>query len=649
MWSLYDERGGELKPLVFSNGKTQEDVVKEVLKAKQDGYKIIFIRGVCGTGKSAIALNIAKELGRASIVVPIKSLQRQYEDDYTNKKYLLKENGEKLKIKVLTGRNNHECPFIKDSDFQELYKPNKKETNAKISDFALMLNKLIGKINEEKAQNKEDSSCDNSFLPCKIDIAEKNMDRIKEYIKKNPKLKLSAFLDIHDVRRMSIAPICPYWSPIVPADVELNLDGKCRKYKGLQDREYKIYCRKEGCGYYDQFNSYVDADVMIFNSQKYQIETVMNRKPSTDVEIIDECDEFLDSFANTKKISLNRLGMALGYLYSKDEKISKIIEEVGYLCGKMIRENKENYSESGKDIIHLKETKILDLFRHFLDSKFMNEVECDDENYCYYCEEVAKTFEDFLDEAYVSFEKEEKDIVARIVTTNLEKKFKELIDKSKLIVMMSGTIHSEKVLKEVFGLKDFKIIEAATEMPGTITKQRTGFEINCNYSNLIMPKTRKEYIIALKKCVESAKKPLLIHITAFKDLPTEQEAEDYDLHIPTEQDLRDKQRKDKTEEAITEFKEGKTDVLFSTKCNRGVDFPGEMCNSIIITRYPYPNISSIFWKILRETKPEYYNEFYNDKARREFLQRIYRGLRSENDHIFLLSPDIRVLNAKLDS
>jgi len=34
--------------------------------------------------------------------------------------------------------------------------------------------------------------------------------------------------------------------------------------------------------------------------------------------------------------------------------------------------------------------------------------------------------------------------------------------------------------------------------------------------------------------------------------------------------------------------------------------------------------------------------FYMDKARREFLQRIYRGLRSQEDHIFLLSPDIRV-------
>ena len=90
MWSLY-EKGEFQKPLVFSNGKSQEDIVKEVLEAVKKGDKMIFIKGVCGTGKSAIALNIAKEMGRASIVVPVKVLQKQYEEDYASRKYLLKE------------------------------------------------------------------------------------------------------------------------------------------------------------------------------------------------------------------------------------------------------------------------------------------------------------------------------------------------------------------------------------------------------------------------------------------------------------------------------------------------------------------------------------------------------------------------------
>ncbi|MCD4728105.1 MAG: DEAD/DEAH box helicase family protein, partial [Pirellulales bacterium] len=97
VWNLY-EKEKFLEPLRFSNGKTQEDIVRDVLDLIEKGKKIIFIRGVCGTGKSAIALNIARNIGQASIIVPGKTLQNQYKIDYEGDKYLLKDNGEKLKI-----------------------------------------------------------------------------------------------------------------------------------------------------------------------------------------------------------------------------------------------------------------------------------------------------------------------------------------------------------------------------------------------------------------------------------------------------------------------------------------------------------------------------------------------------------------------
>jgi RecG-like helicase len=106
-WSLY-ENGKPISPLKFSNGKTQENIVEEIVSHIKNGAKIILLHGACGTGKSAIALNIARVLGKTSIVVPIKSLQRQYEEDYTQKKYLAKSNGEKMKIALITGRENHD-------------------------------------------------------------------------------------------------------------------------------------------------------------------------------------------------------------------------------------------------------------------------------------------------------------------------------------------------------------------------------------------------------------------------------------------------------------------------------------------------------------------------------------------------------------
>jgi Rad3-related DNA helicase len=105
------------------------------------------------------------------------------------------------------------------------------------------------------------------------------------------------------------------------------------------------------------------------------------------------------------------------------------------------------------------------------------------------------------------------------------------------------------------------------------------------------------------------------------------------------------QTEDKTGKRVSEFKEKKSSILFTTKCSRGVDFPGDICNSVVFTKYPNPNVNGVFWKILQKTHEKYYWDFYRDKARREFLQRIYRALRSKNDHVFVLSPDSRVLDA----
>jgi len=66
-----------------------------------------------------------------------------------------------------------------------------------------------------------------------------------------------------------------------------------------------------------------------------------------------------------------------------------------------------------------------------------------------------------------------------------------------------------------------------------------------------------------------------------------------------------------------------------------------------LTKYPYPNIKSLFWQILKKEQPDKFLEFYLDKARRELLQKIYRALRFKEDHVLLLSPDVRILDAYL--
>ncbi|MCX6741926.1 MAG: DEAD/DEAH box helicase family protein [Candidatus Pacearchaeota archaeon] len=640
MWSLNEKKGDKehsLEPLVFSNGKSQEDVVQETIKAIEDGNKIIIIHGKCGTGKSAIALNLAKEIGKASIVVPVKALQKQYEQDYMYKKYLLKKNGEKLKIKVITGRQNHTCPYLNEETFQELdnLSPAK---NRVLSEFSTNLNIEI----------KDKTSCDNSFLPCKIEIKEKNSRLLYNYLKKNPEIDINFFPNIKDIKRCAIAKTCPYWCPVVSTDTHLNLRAPKKFFQGLCGKEFKIYLRKKGCSFYEQFLSYLDSDVLIFNSEKYKLETTMNRKPETEIEVIDECDEFLDNLTNSKKINFNRLYFALGGLFSNNEQISKTVTKITQITNEILNSQKIKEMAETEEIFNIKETPIFNLLEYFLEKEFLDLVECDEENYCFHVEEVARTFQDLFDETYISFYLDEKDLIAKVITINLEKRFAEFIEKNKILVLISGTIHSENVLKNVFGLDNFKIIDAETSMPGKIIPLKTGQEFSCSYENFRTGRlTRKQYLQALDACIRKAVKPFLVHVTAFKDLPTDKEAQEYNLSIISQEQLKKQQYEDKTGKLIQDFKNKKIDALYSTKCNRGVDFPGDVCNSIIITRFPYPNVSSTFWRIFKKTKPQYYNSFYADKSKREFLQRIYRALRSKDDKVYLLSPDVRVFTQRL--
>ena len=604
IWSLYNQEE-YLEPLVFSNGKSQLDIVKETIKAIKEGHKIIFIKGICGTGKSAIALNIAKELGKTSIVVPVKPLQKQYEEDYTHKLHVLK-NKEKLKISVIDGRNNHKCVF------------------------------------------KENCTADNRTLPCTIEIKEENINLIKGYIKQNQFVDPEDFEELKDVRRKSIAPACPYWSPIICKDWfehgYVLEDANELEYKGLMNKIFTYYKRKDGCGYYKQFISYVNSDVIIFNSRKYELENIMDRKPCTEVEIIDECDEFLDNLSSERRINLDRLSKILANV--KNKELKELTIEINDLVIRILKDKKILNIVGSGEIVLIKNTKIFELLKYFLDNhKLIDLTEEETSDYLYSVYETGKSFENFFDETYLTFYRNDyDDMIVELITINLEKKLKEFLDKNKVFVMMSGTIHSEWVLKEVFGIKQFKIIEAETNHRGKITKVKSGLERNFDYKLLNQHGSRERYLKALSKSIELAEKPALVHVNSFSDLPTREECLKYGINIKTREELQEEQKKYKRGELVQMFKNQEIDVLYSTKCTRGVDFPGEMCNSIIFTKYPFSNVSSLFWKVLKKSKPDHYYPFYMDKARRNFLQRIYRGLRSKEDHINLLSPDLRVLD-----
>ncbi len=604
-WSLHADEE-KLSPLKFSNGKTQEDVVNEVVGLIRGGTKIVLIHGMCGTGKSAIALNIARLLGRTSIVVPVKGLQRQYEEDYMGKKHLFKPNGKKMKIAMITGRDNHDSIIM------------------------------------------PGVSCADGNLPDTIKMIEKNYEKIQEYYMKNPMIRNKDMPEIRKMKRISIAPANPYWSPIVNSAFELPLrDADRKKYKGMNGKEFIFYHRKRGCSYFDQYQAYIDADVIIFNSAKYKVDMAMDKKPATEVDIIDEADEFLDNFSTQETINLTRLANALKNVSPDDPDSKKAVDEMQALI-ELEDKNKRALGIDESEIFKIDETKIEKMMNLFLEHPWIEaEASLDEQNYTNHAAGVARTFEGFLEDTYVTFERKEKDLHVNLVATNLSKRFRDIIDKNKALVLMSGTLHSENVLKNVFGLENFKVVEAETLHQGSIEIMRTGKEFDCKYANFASKRyTRKDYLLALRACIEKAKKPFLVHVNAFEDLPRESELVELELgDMMSRERLIALQSGDKTGRLISMFKAKLSDELFTTKCSRGVDFPGDVCNSVIFTKYPNPNVKGTFWKILEKTHPDYYWDFYKDKARRDFLQRIYRAVRSKDDHVYVLSPDIRVLDA----
>ncbi|MBM3232754.1 hypothetical protein FJZ18_01140 [Candidatus Pacearchaeota archaeon] len=605
-WSLYSE-GKKLEPLRFSNGKSQEAIAKEIAGHINNGKKLVFLHGVCGTGKSAIALNIARLLGRASIVVPVKNLQRQYEEDYTSKKYVLKKGGKKMKIAMITGRENHDSVLF------------------------------------------PGVSCADPSLPDTIKLTDKNLEKLEEYYKQNPYIRNKDMPEIKDLRRIAIAPANPYWSPILPAEIEIAAikDAKKKTYNGLEGKQFTFYHRKEGCSYYDQYLAYMQADVLIFNAAKYKIEVALDRKPETEVEIIDEADEFLDNFSMQDSLNLTRLSSSLSSITPEHPEARVLVESIENLLG-LEEKNKQALGINENKIYPIKETQWEKILKMFLKHPEIEaEIAIDEMHYANKAIEVAKNFIDFIEDTYITYKRVDKDIFVNLVTTNLSKKFQEIVKKNKSLVMMSGTLHSSIVLKEIFGIDDFEIVEAETMPQGNIEIHRTGKEFDCRYSNFSSGKhSRDEYLKTLSLCIDKAKRPTLVHVNAFEDLPTEQE-----LHILRLDNLMSRERlmalqtEDKTGKMVSEFKERKSSILFTTKCSRGVDFPGDICNSVVFTKYPNPNVNGVFWKILQKTHEKYFWDFYRDKARREFLQRIYRALRSKDDHVFVLSPDSRVLDA----
>ena len=79
--------------------------------------------------------------------------------------------------------------------------------------------------------------------------------------------------------RAAISSSATIFAALLPADIKSRTleDAAKKKYTTISGKEYALFHRKQGCKYCDQYTNYIDADVLIFNSRKYLIETAIGR------------------------------------------------------------------------------------------------------------------------------------------------------------------------------------------------------------------------------------------------------------------------------------------------------------------------------------------------------------------------------------
>lgn len=262
-----------MPPRVYSNGKSQEDVVNEIIEAF-DNNDIVLLKGAVGSGKSAIALNTILNFKRGSVITPTKSLEKQYIDDYYTGKYRIGD----LDIQVMMGKGNYTCKY-----------------------------------------KNNGTQCGTPDCPCSKPL------KVIEYIDEDGKVRKEK------QSRLSVASECPYWSPVYPErfakHVARKLGGKLKVYDSVSG-EYAHILRNNPCQYYKLFESYTHPKniAIIYNLAKWNIETSIGRKRKVPIEIIDEGDMFLDSLSYKVTIS-SRLFSSLKKEGLLDENIIKELEK----------------------------------------------------------------------------------------------------------------------------------------------------------------------------------------------------------------------------------------------------------------------------------------------------------------------------------
>ena len=139
------------------------------------------------------------------------------------------------------------------------------------------------------------------------------------------------------------------------------------------------------------------------------------------------------------------------------------------------------------------------------------------------------------------------------------------------------------------------------------------------------PEFREGYWEFFDKLIETASRPCLVQVHAYRYLPAK--------YAPSEDQLK---------KEYWSFWD--RDVRFSTKTDRGIDLRGDLCRSIIIMKYPMPNTEDVVFKTMRKLlgRAKFWT-YLTDIADRNLIQQCGRAVRHKDDWCEVYTLDNEVL------
>ncbi|HWG89726.1 MAG TPA: helicase C-terminal domain-containing protein [Candidatus Thermoplasmatota archaeon] len=606
-WGLMKD-GKPIAPRSYSNGKSQQQVVGEILDAFKKGATDVFFHANLGSGKSIVALMVIANMGRGLVVVPTKNLQDQYQADYEGRLSVMNpRTGRPMKIRVVKGRDGFQCTY------------------------------------HGRSAASGDLVCTKEAPPNtpRYRIASECPDWSPLYSREMvDQLQEKVFLGDEVARDVEFQ-----------GDLDAGVD-----YEGIFG-PFSFVPRGKVCPYFAQYDHFLRADAIILNQAKWMAETNLGRKPRLDVEIFDECDHLLDTLVDSVTITAFQLEKLQRQFtqpraYLTEGKRDALTLKEKKMVAFLQEARKELATEPEKEEevpvpVNLLETLIT----------IYNGMEENDE-----AAKIAGQLKRVLEyqdvslcirknSAYYFTIGEPKRILGDLLARSGRKR-----------LWMSATLQDPAILREVYGFMRPVIVQGETAYQGDLKlclpepeiEQEVGaVEMNFerwygrNGHEAGMQATRDQFMRNLAWIRKHVEGPTayLIHGKAYLE-SIEKESKDARAVLK----LLTEERED--DDTLQKFIRGEVREIASTRMNRGVDLKGDLCRDIVIFKFPIPDVSDPRFRAIHKNFVEKFGpdigdgmfwKYAKDCARRTLLQQIGRGLRAPDDWVRVWSTDAKVI------